>query len=44
MHLTVIDPATGTRVRVTVPAKPHPERARRWVLRQLDQIGASSRS
>jgi hypothetical protein len=37
MTLIILDPCTGTRVRVEVPMKPQPRRrTRREVLRELD--------
>jgi hypothetical protein len=43
MTLTVLDPLTGKRVTITVPPSrsPERERARRWVLRELDQLADS---
>ena len=39
MTLTILDPRTGNRVTVTVPlASRSGQRARRWVLRNLDGI------
>ena len=38
MTLTILDPCTGKRVTLTMPAKHRPEQARRWVLRELDRI------
>jgi hypothetical protein len=39
MTLTILDPCTGTRVNIEVPAKPRPaRRAKRWVLRELDRL------
>ncbi len=38
MTLTILDPCTGHRVTIQVPAKPQTRRARRWVLRELDRI------
>jgi hypothetical protein len=38
MALTILDPCTGTRVAIEVPAKLQPLRARRWVRRELDRM------
>ncbi len=38
MILTILDPCTGNRVTVEVPAKRQPRRVRRQVLRKLDQV------
>jgi hypothetical protein len=38
MILTILDPCTGTRVAIEVPAKPQPLRVRRWVRRELDRM------
>jgi len=41
MTLTVLDPCTGTRVTITVPDRPPSrQRARQWVLRELDRSAA----
>ena len=37
MTLTILDPCTGNRVTIEVPAKAQPHRARRWVFRELDR-------
>ncbi len=37
MTLTILDPCTGNRVTIEVPAKPQPRRSRRWVLREMDR-------
>ena len=45
MTLTVFDPCTGNRVTITVPDKPpSQQRARRWVLRELDRELVSCRA
>ena len=42
MTLTVLDPRTGCRVAVTMPAKQRvSQRARRWVLHELDRVRPS---
>ncbi len=38
MTITILDPCTGSRVAIQVPAKPQPRRTRRWVHRELDRI------
>ncbi len=38
MTLTILDPCTGNRVTIEVPAKAQPHRTRRWVLRELDRV------
>jgi hypothetical protein len=38
MTLTILDPCTGRRVTIEVPAKAQPHRTRRWVLRELDRM------
>ena len=38
MTLTILDPCTGNRVTMGVPEKAHPQRTRRWVLRELDRV------
>jgi hypothetical protein len=38
MILTILDPCTGTRVAIEVPAKQQVQRARRWVRRELDRM------
>ena len=38
MTLTVLDPYTGNRVTIGVPARSHSRRIRRWVLRELDRV------
>ena len=38
MTLTILDPCTGNRVTIEVPAKAQPHRARRWVFRELDRV------
>ncbi len=39
MTLTILDPCTGNRVTIEVPAKAQPRhRTRRWVLRELDRV------
>jgi hypothetical protein len=38
MTLTVLDPCTGNRVTIEVPARPQARRIRRWVLRELDRM------
>jgi hypothetical protein len=38
MTLTILDPCTGNRVVIEVPAKAQPNRTRRWVLRELDRV------
>jgi hypothetical protein len=44
MTLTILDPCTGTRVTIEVPAKPQPQhRAKRWVLRELDRLQTSKK-
>ena len=43
MTLTVLDPCTGARVTITVPdRRESDQRARRWVLRELDRSTAST--
>jgi hypothetical protein len=38
MTLTILDPCTGARDKVEVPARPQAaRRVRRWILRELDQ-------
>jgi hypothetical protein len=44
MPLTVLDPRTGVRVALTFPSKPPSEqRARRWLLRELDRLADQQR-
>jgi hypothetical protein len=44
MTLVILDPCTGTRVRIEVPTKAQPKRrTRRQVLRELDRLGADER-
>jgi hypothetical protein len=38
MTLTILDPCTGNRVTIGVPAKEQTQRTRRWVLRELDRV------
>ncbi len=40
MTLTILDPCTGTRITIEVPAKSQPQRSRRWLLRELDRAPA----
>ncbi len=40
MTLTILDPCTGNRVTIEVRAKPQADRARRWLLRELDHAAA----
>jgi hypothetical protein len=40
MTLTILDPCTGNRVTIEVPAKEQTQRTRRWVLRELDRVAA----
>ena len=44
MTLTILDPCTGNRVTIQVPAKPQPRRTRRWVLRELDRLDGGLRN
>ncbi len=37
MTLTILDPCTGIRVTIEVPAKVQLHRTRRWVIRELDR-------
>ncbi len=37
MTLTILDPHTGNRVTIEVPAKSLPHRTRRWIMRELDR-------
>ena len=44
MPLTILDSRTGLRFAPTVPGKPASEqRARRWVLRELDRLADQQR-
>ncbi len=44
MPLIVLDPRTGLRVALTVPNRPPSEqRARRWILRELDRLADQQR-
>lgn len=38
MTLTVLDPCTGNRATIEVPARSQSRRIRRWVLRELDRV------
>jgi hypothetical protein len=38
MTLTFLDPYTGNRTIIEVPARSHSRRIRRWVLRELDRM------
>jgi hypothetical protein len=38
MPLTVLDPCTGNRATIGVPARSQSRRIRRWVLRELDRV------
>ena len=38
MTLTILDPCTGNRVTIEVPAKAQPPRTRGWVLRERDRV------
>ena len=38
MTLTVLDPRTGNRATIEVPARSQSRRIRRWVLRELDRV------
>ncbi len=44
MTLTILDPCTGNRVTIQVPAKPQTRRSRRWVLRELDRLDAQPKT
>jgi hypothetical protein len=42
MTLTILDPCTGSRVAIQVPAKSQARRIRRWLLRELDRAAAQA--